>query len=128
MRIRMSQIFFCLAILTAAGEIVAEDSFIGAYSLITESDCYAEIEFFADGKGEFRDICSAEGVSAKLSVVKTDFSWQQQTGEVIVNFPDSKKTFVYRANLPCENFGYTGNSPGLVSEGMNYFRVPLDCK
>jgi hypothetical protein len=128
MRIGMRQIFFCLVLLTAAYELAADDSFLGTYSLVTESDCYAEIEFFANGKGEFRDICSTEGATARLSTTKTEFSWQEQAGRIIVKLPDSKKTFVYRADLPCEDFGYPGNSPGFVSGEMSYFRVPLDCK
>jgi hypothetical protein len=124
----MRQIFLCLVVLTAAYELVAGDSFLGTYSSVTESDCYAEIEFFANGKGEFRDICSAEGATAKLSFTKTEFSWQEQAGRIIVTFPDSKKTLVYRADLPCESFGYQGNSPGFVSGDMHYFKVPLDCK
>jgi len=128
MRTRIGQIFWCLVGLTAAGLIAADGSFIGTYSSVTESDCYAEIEFFTNGKGEFRDICSAEGASAELSIIKTEFSWQEQAGAIIVSFPDSKETFVYRAALNCESFGYHGNSPGLVSGDKSYFREPLDCK
>jgi hypothetical protein len=115
-------------VLTAADVIVAEGSFLGTYSLVTESDCYAEIEFFANGKGEFRDICSAEGVTAKLSVITTEFSWKELAGEIIVSYPDSKQAFVYRADLSCEDFGYTGNSPGVVNGDMSYFKLPLDCE
>ena len=128
MLIRMRNIFLYLVIWTLAGETIAEDKFTGLFSLVTESDCYAEVEFFADGKGEFRDICSAESVSAKLSVIRTEFSWYQQAGKIIVSLPNSKKTFEYRASLSCYDFGYTGHSPGVVSEGMNYFKIPLDCK
>jgi len=128
MLIRMRKIFLCLVIWTLAGETIAGDQFIGLFSLVTESDCYAEVEFLADGKGEFRNICSAESVSAKLSVIRTEFSWYQQAGKIIVSLPNSKITFEYRASLSCNDFGHTGHSPGVVSEGMSYFKVPLDCK
>ncbi len=124
----MRKIFLYLVIWTLAGETIAEDQFRGLFSSITESDCYVEVEFLADGKGEFRDICSAENISAKLSVIRTEFSWYQQAGRIIVSLPNSNITFEYRASLSCNDFGYTGNSPGVVSEGMSYFKVPLDCK
>ncbi len=124
----MRKIFLFLVIWTLPGETIAEDQFRGLFSSITESDCYVEVEFLADGKGEFRDICSAESISAKLSAIRTEFSWYQQAGRIIVSLPNSNITFEYRASLSCNDFGYTGNSPGVVSEGMSYFKVPLDCK
>lgn len=124
----MSRILPCLVVLAAAGQVAATGVLLGTYSSITESDCYAEMELFADGTGEFRDICSAEGQRAELSVVKTEFSWQERAGSLIASFPDSKKTFVYHAALSCESFGYRGSSPALVSGNMRYFKLPLDCK
>ena len=100
MLIRMRKIFLYLVIWTLAGETFAEDQFTGLFSLVTESDCYAEAEF----------------------------SWYQQAGKIIVSLPNSKITFEYRASLSCKDFGYTGHSPGVVSEGMSYFKVPLNCK
>lgn len=124
----MMRIFPCLVVLIAAGQVAVTGVPLGTYSLITESDCYAEMELFANGTGEFRDICSAEGEQAELSVVRTEFSWQERGGSLIASFPDSKETFVYHAALSCESFGYRGNSPALVSGDLRYFKLPLNCK
>ena len=128
MLIRMRKIFLYLVIWTLAGETIAENQFTGLFSSVTESDCYVEVAFLADGKGEFSVICSAESISAKLSVIRTKFSWYQQARKIIVSLPNSKISFEYRASLSCTDFGYTGHSPGVVSEGISYFKLPLDCK
>ena len=122
----VSLILFTVA--TLSGESIAEDQFTGSFSSVTESDCHTEVEFLANGKGEFRELCNTEGASSTLSVIRTDFSWYQQAEKIIVSLPNSKKAFEYRTDLSCNDFGYSGNSPGVVSDGISYFKIPIDCK
>jgi hypothetical protein len=106
----------------------ANNSKIGRFSTVTESECNWEIILGPEGKGEFLQICRLEDGSGIDHADKQSITWSHYGDIITITFADGKENFEYRASLPCSSFGSNGATNGLVGKGRRFWKAPISCK